>query len=118
LRGRRSPNYQVNVGSLIKGALVGMLVSALASVIVGLVGGGLFIFLIIFMIAPAIAETIVRAVDWATRSKRGRPMQITVAASMIVGGLLAILFVLGTGAFLPVGLFLLVSVSTAVARLR
>ncbi len=118
LRGRRAPNYQVNASSLIKGAIVGVVVSALASVVFGLIGRGLFIFLIIFLIAPAVAETIVRAIDWATGSKRGRPMQITVAASMIVGGLLAIFFVLGPGALLPVVLFLLVGVSTAVARLR
>lgn len=116
LRGRRAPNYNIGPVSLIKGGVVGMLVSALAATLISFLGRGLFIFFIIFLIAPAAAEMIVRAVDWATGSKRGRPMQITVAAAMILGGLLAVM--LGYGSLLPIALFLLVGVSTAVTRLR
>ncbi len=116
LRGRRAPNYKVGTVSLIKAAVVGLFVSALAAILFSFLGRGFFIFFIIFLIAPAVAEMIVRVVDWATGNKRGRPMQITVAAAMILGGLLTI--VLGFGLLLPVALFLLVGVSTVVTRLR
>jgi hypothetical protein len=114
-KGRRAPNYKVSAGSLIKGAIVGLLVSTIAASLISFIGGGFFLFLIIFAIAPAAAEMIVRSVDWATRNKRGRPMQITVAVAMVLGG--AIAFML-TSNLLAVALFLLIGVSTAVARLR
>jgi hypothetical protein len=117
-KGRRAPNYNVSIGSLIKGGLVGLVVSTIVAGLIGFFGGfiGFFLFLIIFAVAPAAAETIVRSVDWATRNKRGRPMQITVATTMILGGALAYLFIAPNA--LAIGLFLLVGVSTAVARLR
>jgi hypothetical protein len=116
-KGRRAPNYNVSIGSLIKGGLVGLVVSMIVAGLIGFFGGfiGFFLFFIIFAVAPAAAETIVRSVDWATRNKRGRPMQITVAAAMILGGALAYLIIPSP---LPIGLFLLIGVSTAVARLR
>jgi hypothetical protein len=55
-------------------------------------------------------------VDWATRNKRGRPMQITVAAAMILGGVITYLYIVPNP--LAIGLFLLVGVGTVVARLR
>jgi hypothetical protein len=118
VRGRRAPNYQVGTLSLIKGGLVGLLVSTLVAMLIGMLsrGIGFFLFFIIFLIAPAVAESIVRAVDWATRSKRGQPMQITVGVAMVLGGLIAIFS--GFAHPLAVLLFLVVGVSTAVARLR
>ncbi|HEX6292716.1 MAG TPA: tetratricopeptide repeat protein [Herpetosiphonaceae bacterium] len=121
-KGRRAPNYQISPVSLLKGGIVGLLVSLVAASLIGLIGGGFFMFIIIFMIGPAAAEMIVRSVDWATRNKRGRPMQITVALAMILGGVLAFRLVPVFLGFLPsplaIGLFLLIGVGTAVARLR
>jgi tetratricopeptide (TPR) repeat protein len=114
-KGRRAPNYKVSAGSLIKGALVGLVVSTIVASLISFIGGGFFLFFIIFAIAPAAAEMIVRSVDWATRNKRGRPMQITVAAAMILGGAIAYALTFNP---LAIGLFLLIGVSTAVARLR
>ncbi len=119
-KGRRAPNYQVSFVNLLKGGIVGLVVSALTASVIGFFGGfiGFFLFFIIFAIAPAAAELIVRSVDWATRNKRGRPMQITVAATMILGALLAFWLAPVNLSPLAIGLFLLVGVSTAVARLR
>ncbi len=114
-KGRRAVNYQVSAIDLVKGGVAGLVVATVASALISLIGGGFFLFLIIFMVAPAAAELIVRSVDWATRSKRGRPMQITVAIAMILGGILAFFFVPN---FLAILLFLFVGISTAVARLR
>ncbi|HEY0733895.1 MAG TPA: hypothetical protein VGD69_03235 [Herpetosiphonaceae bacterium] len=116
-KGRRAPNYKISPASLVKGAIVGLVVSTVVATLIGFFGGaiGFFLFFILFAIAPAAAEMIVRSVDWATRNKRGRPMQITVAVAMIIGGLIAYQL---TFAALPIGLFLLIGVSTAVARLR
>lgn len=114
-KGRRAPNYKVSPVNLLVGGIVGLVVTALASGLLGLIGGGFFVFFILFAIAPAAAELIVRAVDRVTRNKRGRPMQVTVAIAMIVGGLIAFQFVPN---LLAIGLFLLIGVSTAVARLR
>ena len=114
-KGRRAVNYKIAPLDLIKGGLVALVVSALAAGLIALVGGGFFLFLIIFAVGPAAAELIVRSVDWATRSKRGRPMQITVAVAMILGGLLAFQVLPN---LLAIALFLLIGISTAVARLR
>lgn len=114
-KGRRAVNYQVSWRHLLLGGLVGVVVSALAAGLIGLIGGGFFLFLIIFALAPTAAELIVRSVDRVTRTKRGRPMQITVGIAMVVGGLVAFQFVPN---LLAIGLFTLIGVSTAVARLR
>ena len=65
------------------------------------------------MSGPAIAEFIVRIVDRVTKPKRGRPMQITVGAAMVVGTLPLVLI-----NPLMMIIYLVISVSTAVARLR
>lgn len=118
LKGRRAPNYQVSAANILVGGVVGLLVSIVATSLIALIGGGIgfFLFLIIFAAGPAVAELIVRAVDRVTKNKRGRPMQITVAAAMILGGAITFWFIIP--ALLPIALFLLVGVSTAVARLR
>lgn len=115
-RGRRAPNYQVAPSNILVGGLVGLVVSAIAAFLVSLIGFGFFTFIILAAVGPAAAELIVRAVDRVTRNKRGRPMQITIAVAMILGGLLVWFF--GFGNPLSIGLFLLIGVSTAVARLR
>lgn len=114
-KGRRAPNYKVSPANLLLGGVVGLTVSALAAGLLALIGGGFFLFIILFAVAPTAAELIVRSVDRVTRNKRGRPMQITVAIAMIAGGLIALQFVPN---LLAIALFLLIGVSTAVARLR
>lgn len=112
-KGRRAVNYQISPLTLLKGGVAALLVSAVTAFFLSLVGGFWFL---LFFIGPAVGELIVRSVDWATRSKRGRPMQITVALAMLLGA--AIVFFLGYGNPITLGLFLLIGISTAVARLR
>jgi hypothetical protein len=65
------------------------------------------------MAGPAIAEFIVRVVDRVTRLKRGRPMQVAVGVAIVLGTLPFALF----GGLLLL-LYMVLAVSTAVARLR
>jgi hypothetical protein len=87
------------------------LVAVVLSLFMGRIG--FFGLIIIFMVGPAIAEFIVRVVDRATKLKRGRPMQITVGTAIVVGTLPFVLF----GGLLLL-LYMILAVSTAVARLR
>jgi hypothetical protein len=114
-KGRRAPNYKIAPLDLIKGGVVALIVSTVAAGLLSLIGGGFFLFIILFAVAPSAAELIVRSVDWATRNKRGRLMQITVGLAMALGGLIAFQFVPN---ILTIALFLLIGISTAVTRLR
>lgn len=95
------------------GGLVALLGAALVAVPVAFFARGFFGFFIVFMAGPAIAEFIVRVVDRVTKLKRGRPMQITVGVAMALGTLPLVLF-----NPLLMLIYLFVSISTAVARLR
>lgn len=112
-RGRRSPNYQISVSSLAKGAAAAFLVSALVSAFIGFVP-----FFFLLFLGPALGELIMRAVDSATRFKRGRPMQIVVAVSIVAGAAAALLLSPFGGAGLSLLIFLVLAVATAVTRLR
>ena len=111
-RGRRPSNYQVSARDVIVGALVALIASALVAVLLLFVTRGFFGLIIIFMAGPAIAEFIIRIVDRFTRLKRGRPMQVAVGVAMALGTLpFALLNPL-------LFLYLVLGVTTAVARLR
>ena len=111
-RGRRAPNYQISARSLVSGAAVAFVVSGLVAAFIGIVP-----FFFMFFIGPAIAEFVVRSVDRVTRSKRGRPMQITVGIAIVAGALAAnVLSPVGNA--LSLLIYLVFAVGTAVARLR
>ncbi len=112
-RGRRAPNYQISVGSLLKGGVAAFLVSALVSAFIGRVP-----FFFLFFIGPALGEMIMRAVDSATRFKRGRPMQIVVAISIVAGSVAAVLLSPFGAGGISLLIFLVLAVATAVTRLR
>ncbi|HJZ47414.1 MAG TPA: hypothetical protein VKE41_09630 [Roseiflexaceae bacterium] len=114
-KARRPSNYKVSARDVIVGGVVALFASALVALVLSLFMGrlGLFGLLIIFMVGPAIAEFIVRVVDRVTRLKRGRPMQIAVGTAIVIGTLPFALF----GGLLLL-LYLVLAVTTAVARLR
>jgi hypothetical protein len=114
-RARRPRNYQVSARDILIGGVVALFASAAVALVLSLFVGrmGFFGFFIIFLVGPAIAEFIVRVVDWATKLKRGRPMQIAVGAAIVVGTLPFLLF----GGLLLL-LYMVLAVTTAVARLR
>ena len=112
-RERRPSNYKVSTNDLVIAAIVGAIAAALVAVPVAFFARGLFGFFIVFMAGPAIAEFIVRIVDRVTKLKRGRSMQIAVGVAMALGTLPLVLF-----NPLMMLIYLVVGVSTAVARLR
>src|SRR6478672_6548177 len=112
-KARRPSNYKVSAKDVIVGGVVAFFASALVALVLSLFLGrlGFFGLIIIFMAGPAIAEFIVRVVDRVTKLKRGRPMQITVGAAIVIGTLPFALF----GGLLLL-LYMVLAVSTAVAR--
>ena len=114
-RARRPSNYKVSVGDVLVGGLVALFASAAVALVLSLFVGrlGFFGLFIIFMVGPAIAEFIVRVVDRVTKLKRGRPMQITVGIAIAIGTLPFAIF----GGLLLL-LYMVLAISTAVARLR
>jgi hypothetical protein len=114
-KARRPSNYQVSARDVIIGGVVAFFASALVAFVLSLFMGrmGFFGLFIIFMVGPAIAEFIIRVVDRVTKLKRGRPMQITVGTAIVVGTLPFALF----GGLLML-LYMVLAVTTAVARLR
>jgi hypothetical protein len=114
-RARRPTNYKVSAGDVLLGGLVALFASAVVALPLALFVGrlGFFAWIIVFMVGPAIAEFIVRVVDRVTKTKRGRPIQITVGVAMALGTLPFALF-----NPLIVLLYLVLATTTAVTRLR
>lgn len=109
-KGRRSVNYQVNWLTLVKAGAAAVVAGAVGTFVASFIG------FFVFFLAPAIGEGVLRVVDWATRNKRGRAVQIVVAIGLIVGAGLLRLY--QPVPLFSIGIFLLLSVGTAVARLR
>jgi len=80
---QRLPIYQVGAGSLLKALVVG---TAVAFVVGGLIlnVGGFFLLFLAFIPGIAVAE----AINWATRHKRGREVQVVAGVSLAVGTIL------------------------------
>jgi len=115
-KARRPSNYKVSAADVIVGGIVAFFGSALVALVLSLFLGrmGFFGLIIIFMAGPAIAEFIVRVVDRVTKLKRGRPMQVAVGTAIVLGTLPFVVF----GGGLLLLLYMVLAVSTAVARLR
>jgi hypothetical protein len=116
-RDRRPSNYKVSMADVIVAGLVAFfatgVIAFLLALLLSRIGLGFFGIFIMFVVGPAIAEFIVRIVDRVTKLKRGRPMQITVGIAMVLATLPFVLF----NPLLMI-IYLVVGVSTAVARLR
>lgn len=113
-RARRPPNYQISASTLLVAIPIALIVSAVVSFLVVFFLRGFFAFIIAFFVAPIVAEFMIRLLDYATRTKRGRTMQIAVGVSIAVGAA-PLLFMTFS---LPLLLFAILMISTAVARLR
>lgn len=115
-RARRPRNYQVSASTLVLAASVSLISSILVSFLVVLFLRGFFLsFIIAFIVAPIVAEFIVRVLDRLTHAKRGREMQLTVGFGIGVGAATTALLLVFT---LQLLLFTIITISTAVARLR
>lgn len=119
-RVRRPRNYQVSAGDVIIAAVVALFASALVAFLLSLLPLGFFGIFLMLMAGPAIAEFIVRIVDRFTKLKRGRPIQIAVGVAIALGALPLVLLplLIGRGPNLLLIIFLVIGITTAVARLR
>ncbi|MCA0352818.1 MAG: hypothetical protein LCH85_12545 [Chloroflexi bacterium] len=107
---RRSPMYQVAPLDAVKAGAISLVIGGVGAYICSFFP--LFLF---FFMGAVIGETIMRVIDWATR-KRGLMMQIAGAGAFALGAILAALFAVGFNIGLII--FLVIGVSTLVARLR
>ncbi len=117
-KGRRSVNYQVGTASSAKAFAAALLTGAAGCYIASFIP-----FFFLFFLGPSLGEIVLRVVDWATRSKRGRTIQLVVTAGILAGaGLLLALSQLHVIRFnvfsINVLIFLVLSIATAAARLR
>lgn len=121
MRARRPVNYQVGPQELlIAGTLTifySLLISFLALQILGM--AGFFGFIIAFLLAPIAGDLLTRLSDWATKVKRGRAIQLTVSICYALGALpWTGLLILSGGFPLALLLFTILTITTALARLR
>ena len=112
-KGRRSVNYQVDWLTLVKAGAAAFVAAVIGSFIIGFIP---LIFL--FFLGVAIGEGVLRVVDWATHNKRGRAIQIVVTLGLAVGVGSFYLYRGGRVSILNTLIFLVISIGTAVARLR
>lgn len=118
---RRPANYKSEPSHMILGGLIGFVGALIACVPLLFVSRLPFIGLFLVLLAgPFVAETIIRIVDRVTRVKRGRPMQIVVGLGLALGTLPLVLLTLLAPSLMTLLLilYLVLVVSTAVARLR
>ncbi len=123
-RVRRPPNYQVSITTIAITATISFFTALILGLLVIMVLAPIPLFSIIisFILAPVVAELLVRALDYITKSKRGRTMQIAVSSSIALGATpWFLLLLLGGGlsfTLLIFAIFMVILASTAVARLR
>lgn len=119
-RARRPRNYQVSVGNLAVAGLIGLVGSFFANFVAAqfLFRLGFFAFFLAFILAPMAGELFVRILDRVTHGKRGKEMQVTVGISIGLGAAPLLPFLLGGFPSLPLLLFIIMTITTAVARLR
>lgn len=113
-RARRPVNYQVSPG-LLAGVGVLCFFAALAGgFLLAFFLRGFFALIIAFILAPVTGELLVRGLDWLTKAKRGRPMQLTAGISLALG----VLPWLWLTSSLSLLLFMIITIATLTARLR
>lgn len=124
----RSPIYKVSPLQYVGGFVVGLICGFVAGLLSLILGR--FWFLMIFAAVPA-GTVIGDAVGWGAGRKRGRGLQITAGASVVIGTLIAIAVIVSPlrasiplVALLPSGtlispiIFLVLGTGAAVRRLR
>lgn len=120
-RERRQPNYQVSFGNLALTGLITLVVSyALSYLVLWFFHGFIFIILAL-LLAPLAGQFIMRILDYATRAKRGRSMQVMVAGSYLLGLfplILPLLLSPNPVAALPLIVFTVVILVTLMSQLK
>lgn len=109
-KARRSPLYNVTPLDAAKAAAVSVVAGGIGTFVTSLAT----IFILLFF-GAALGEGVMRVITWAT-NKRGPVMQIVAAVALIIGALLSTLFF--RVSIFGLIVFLAISISTVVARLR
>jgi hypothetical protein len=121
-RERRPPNYQVTAANLAVAAVTTLVISGILSfLVVWILGRFLFIGIIAAMIlGPAVARLIVRLLDYITRAKRGKSLQLAVGISFGVGitPMLVLTLLVQPTAALILLLFGFTAITTTMYQLR
>ncbi len=119
---RRPRNYQVTPKDTIIAAIAAIGAGFLATLgmLLFVLNIPFFGIIIAFIAAPAYAELFVRVLDRLTHAKRGQNMQIAASIGLVLGLSPTLLVGVLAGGFtlLIVGIFTVLCISTAVARLR
>lgn len=114
-RERRAPNYKVGPVDLVKGFIAAFIAGALGALITRFIPGGFFLIIFIIILGPIIGESVMRIIEYAT-NKRGPAIQAAVTGGLL-GGAGVVSFFIGAN-WLMLLIFLILAISTAVARLR
>jgi hypothetical protein len=104
------------------GFLVGGFLSGLASILVILVGRitGFFAWIVIVAVAPTVGVVIAEALRFVTRKHRSKSLFITILASVILGAVPVVIYLLLTLNFWSLifqGIYLFIAVPTIYYRL-
>ncbi len=107
--------YSGGVVDYVLGGIIGLVLGGVASFFVTLAG----LWFIALILGPTIGVGIAEAVRFAVRRRRSRYLWVVVAAGMVLGSLPALLIRLTSlWSLVTLGLFLVLAVGAAAARLR
>lgn len=109
--------YTGGVVDYVLGATIGLVLGGIASYLIALTG----LWFIALILGPTIGIVIAEAVRFAVRRRRSRYLWVVVAGAMVlsaVPALLVSLFSISIWSLLVLGLYLVLSVGAAAARLR
>ncbi len=118
VRGRRPEYYQAGVLHLAAAGAVTLVAAAAAGFLAGLLQG--FLLFVALLGGPLVGSLLAQLALWAGQRKRGRAVQITVGAAVVLGSLLGgvLLVPLFSLSFLFFLVYVAMAVGSAVAWLR
>jgi hypothetical protein len=107
--------YTGGVGDSIIGGVIGLVLGSVTSYLMTLLGGWFFALIL----GPTVGIGIAEVVRLVVRKRRSRYLWLAVGGGIVVGSLPALLLGLASlGALLTLGLFAVLAVGAATARLR
>jgi hypothetical protein len=118
---QQSVFYSGGVIDYVIGGAVALVLGGVASYLMTLLGAGFFAWFFAVILGPTVGIGIAEAVRLAVRRRRSRYLWLVVGGGMLVGSLPALLLSLvgfSLWSLLTLGLFLVLALGAASARLR